>query len=171
YRALTGRSPQHDADGDVPRPSTMVDTEIPEDLDLPCDLGLNESADDIPETTRGLIEVLEPWQSIPVTREAYPRAGATAAATPVPVPVSSEPETQEQPASEEPTDVPSAESPAPAPSAEEPEELPDEDTEVRSPAPAAAETAELSAAGAAVGAAAAGAAVTSGQAEDVPEDD
>ena len=171
YRALTGRSPQHDADGEVPRPSTMVDTEIPEDLDLLCDLVLNESADDIPETTRGLIEVLEPWQSIPVTLEAYPRAGATAAATPVPVPVSSEPETQEQPASEEPTDVPSAESPAPAPSAEEPEELPDEDTEVRSPAPAAAETAELSAAGAAVGAAAAGAAVTSGQAEDVPEDD
>ncbi|MGO1481414.1 MAG: hypothetical protein ACTHWF_09835, partial [Brachybacterium sp.] len=67
YRALTGRSPQHDASGDVPRPSTVVDTEIPADLDLLCDLVLNESADDIPETTRGLIEALEPWQSIPVT--------------------------------------------------------------------------------------------------------
>lgn len=73
YRALTGRSPQHDAQGNVPRPSTVVDTEIPQDLDLLCDLVLNESADEIPETTRGLIEALEPWQSIPVTLEAYPR--------------------------------------------------------------------------------------------------
>lgn len=73
YRALTGRSPQHDAAGNVPRPSTMVDTEIPADLDLLCDLVLNESSDEIPETTRGLIEALEPWQSIPVTLEAYPR--------------------------------------------------------------------------------------------------
>ena len=73
YRALTGRSPQHDAQGTVPRPSTVVDTEIPQDLDLLCDLVLNESADEIPETTRGLIEALEPWQSIPVTLEAYPR--------------------------------------------------------------------------------------------------
>ena len=72
YRILTGRSPQHDASGVVPRPSTVVDTEIPQDLDLLCDLVLNESADDIPETTRALIAALEPWQSIPVTLEAYP---------------------------------------------------------------------------------------------------
>nr|WP_245349438.1 hypothetical protein [Brachybacterium fresconis] len=72
YRILTGRSPQHDASGTVPRPSTVVDTEIPQDLDLLCDLVLNESADDIPETTRALIAALEPWQSIPVTLEAYP---------------------------------------------------------------------------------------------------
>ena len=76
YRALTGRTPQHDGTGTVPRPSTLVDTEIPADLDLLCDLVLNESADDIPETTRGLIEALEPWQSIPVTFEAYPRGAA-----------------------------------------------------------------------------------------------
>ncbi len=76
YRALTGRTPQHDGTGTVPRPSTLVDTDIPADLDLLCDLVLNESADDIPETTRGLIEALEPWQSIPVTFEAYPRTAA-----------------------------------------------------------------------------------------------
>jgi hypothetical protein len=76
YRALTGRTPQHDGTGTVPRPSTLVDTEIPADLDLLCDLVLNESADEIPETTRGLIEALEPWQSIPVTFEAYPRSTA-----------------------------------------------------------------------------------------------
>ncbi|ATG50578.1 hypothetical protein CFK38_02865 [Brachybacterium vulturis] len=74
YRALTGRSPRHDATGTVPRPSTIVDTAIPEDLDLLCDLVLNESADEIPETTRGLIEALQPWQSIPVTLEAYARS-------------------------------------------------------------------------------------------------
>jgi hypothetical protein len=74
YRALTGRSPQHDATGTVPKPSTIVDTEIPQDLDLLCDLVLNEAADDVPETTRELIAELEPWQSIPVTLEAYPRA-------------------------------------------------------------------------------------------------
>ncbi|WP_422116054.1 hypothetical protein [Brachybacterium sp. UNK5269] len=74
YRALTGRSPQPDAAGAVPRPSSVVDTGIPEDLDVLCDLVLNESADEIPETTRALIEALGPWQSIPVTLEAYPRA-------------------------------------------------------------------------------------------------
>ncbi|MDN5899688.1 MAG: hypothetical protein L0H74_06420, partial [Brachybacterium sp.] len=73
YRALTGRSPRHDATGTVPPPSTVVDTAIPEDLDLLCDLVLNESADEIPETTRELIEALQPWQSIPVTLEAYSR--------------------------------------------------------------------------------------------------
>jgi hypothetical protein len=83
YRALTGRAPQHGADGTVPRPSTLVDTEIPADLDLLCDLVLNESAEDIPETTRGLIEALEPWQSIPVTFEAYPRGGAAESAVAV----------------------------------------------------------------------------------------
>ncbi|MGP9707474.1 hypothetical protein [Brachybacterium sp. AOP24-D1-21] len=89
YRALTGRSPRHDAQGNVPRPSTVVDTEIPQDLDLLCDLVLNESADEIPETTRGLIEALEPWQSIPVTLEAYPRRAPqepTPAGTPEPSP-------------------------------------------------------------------------------------
>ena len=81
YRALTGRSPRHDASGDVPRPSTVVDTAIPEDLDLLCDLVLNESAEEIPETTRQLIEALQPWQSIPVTLEAYSRSAEPASAT------------------------------------------------------------------------------------------
>ncbi|WP_394216723.1 hypothetical protein [Brachybacterium vulturis] len=78
YRALTGRSPRHDATGIVPRPSTLVDTTITEDLDLLCDLVLNESADEIPETTRELIEALQPWQSIPVTLEAYSRSAEPA---------------------------------------------------------------------------------------------
>lgn len=73
YRALTGRSPKPDASGAVPRPSSVVDTEIPADLDLLCELVLGETDEDIPETTRELIEALEPWQSIPVTLEAYPR--------------------------------------------------------------------------------------------------
>ena len=76
YRTLSGRSPQHDSAGLVPRPSTLVDTPVPADLDLLCDLVLNESADDVPETTRELIAALEPWPSIPVTLEAYPREGA-----------------------------------------------------------------------------------------------
>lgn len=76
YRALTGKTPKHGSSGLVPLPSTLVDTEIPADLDLLCDLVLNESADDVPETTRELISALEPWQSIPVTLEAYPQAGA-----------------------------------------------------------------------------------------------
>ena len=101
YRALTGRSPHHDAGGDVPRPSTVVDTEIPEDLDLLCDLVLNESADDIPETTRELIEALEPWQSIPVTLEAYPRSADSS----VPAPHAPEEVTAPQ---EEPAPAPSA---------------------------------------------------------------
>jgi len=76
YRALTGKAPKHGPDGLVPLPSTLADSAIPADLDLLCDLVLNESADDVPETTRELISALEPWQSIPVTLEAYPQAGA-----------------------------------------------------------------------------------------------
>ncbi|MEE1618537.1 hypothetical protein [Brachybacterium sp. J153] len=114
YRALTGKAPQHGADGDVPRPSTLVDTEIPQDLDLLCDLVLNESGDEIPETTRSLIAALEPWQSIPVTLEAYPSAAA-----PAPRP---EPAT------------------APVPVAAEPEAVPDDAATVVRPAPSAEAT-------------------------------
>lgn len=99
YRALTGRSPRPGADGTVPRPSAVVDTPVPEDLDLLCDLVLNDSAEVVPETTRGLIEALEPWQSIPVTLEAYSRAGqedAPVEEAPTPTPTgrdSGDPET------------------------------------------------------------------------------
>ena len=75
---------------------------------------LNESADDIPETTRGLIEALEPWQSIPVTLEAYPRAAPAAPAVPA-------------------ADEDELESTALMDSV--PDELPDEDTVVRAPEP------------------------------------
>lgn len=71
YRALCGRSPRTDENGVVPRPSTLTQQPIPEDLDLLCELVLNESNDDAPDTTRALIEALAPWQSIPVTLEAY----------------------------------------------------------------------------------------------------
>lgn len=79
YRALTGTSPRPDEDGTVRRPSALMPEEsapIPEDLDLLCEMVLNESAEEIPETTRSLIAALEPWQSIPVTLEAYRRYDA-----------------------------------------------------------------------------------------------
>ncbi|WP_262425018.1 hypothetical protein [Brachybacterium sp. Z12] len=183
YRALTGRSPQHDASGDVPRPSTVVDTEIPADLDLLCDLVLNESADDIPETTRGLIEALEPWQSIPVTLEAYPRAAPAAPA--VDEPVSQEGMVEEGSA---PADA-LRDDPSPSPSAEPdmadedeldstalmdsvPDELPDEDTVVRAPEPSVPSVPELpAAAGAAsaVGMAGAGAAAVAAESAESTE--
>jgi len=74
YRALTGHSPRPDENGIVPKPSAVVADgapQIPADLDLLCELVLNETSEEIPETTRGLIAALEPWQSIPVTLEAY----------------------------------------------------------------------------------------------------
>lgn len=72
YRALTGVSPSRGEDGTVARASSLTGGGvIPEDLDVVCDLVLNENADSIPETTRDLIAALEPWQSIPVTLEAY----------------------------------------------------------------------------------------------------
>src|SRR5699024_1009658 len=145
YRTLTGRGPRHDGSGDVPRPSTIADGPIPEDLDLLCDLVLNESADEIPETTRELIEVLQPWQSIPVTLEAYARetpepsaageptaaaaAGGGAAAAPLAASAPSADGTQ-SPAGE-PADAERAE-PAPA----EPEDTAPEDTAPEDTAPA-----------------------------------
>lgn len=99
YRALAGRGPQRDANGHVPRPSEVTQRPVPADLDVLCDLVLNESAEVIPETSRELIAELEPWQSIPVTLEAYerevpepasanaaPAAPAAAAASPADVP-------------------------------------------------------------------------------------
>ncbi|EYT48963.1 hypothetical protein [Brachybacterium muris] len=89
YRALAGRSPQQGTDGHVPRPSEVTQRPIPTDLDVLCDLVLNESAEVIPETSRELIAELEPWQSIPVTLEAYerdtPEQAPTAAAASDPV--------------------------------------------------------------------------------------
>lgn len=150
YRALTGRSPRHDGSGDVPRPSTIADGPIPEDLDLLCDLVLNESADEIPETTRELIEVLQPWQSIPVTLEAYARetpepsaggaptaaaaAGGGAAAAPLAASAPSADGTQ-SPAGE-PADAERAE---PAPT--EPEDTAPEDTAPAEPPDAEPESA------------------------------
>src|SRR5699024_7763342 len=133
YRALTGRSPRPDATGHVPRPSTLVDSEIPQDLDLLCDLVLNESTEDIPETTRGLIEALEPWQSIPVTLEAYSRAG-TAAPMPVPGTASPEPDEDELESTALMTPVPDA---APSPAEESPssEETELESTALMAPVP------------------------------------
>ena len=136
YRALTGRSPRPDETGHVPRPSTLVDSEIPQDLDLLCDLVLNESTEDIPETTRGLIEALEPWQSIPVTLEAYSRAG-TAAPMPVPGTASPEPDEDELESTALMTPVPDA---APSPAEEPPssEETELESTALMAPVPDAA---------------------------------
>ncbi|WP_152353954.1 protein kinase family protein [Brachybacterium subflavum] len=70
YRALTGASPSA-ADGPLPRPSRISTRSIPRDLDMLCELVLTEGDQPVPETTRDLIAELEPWQSIPVTLEAY----------------------------------------------------------------------------------------------------
>jgi hypothetical protein len=70
YRALTGASPSA-ADGPLPRPSRISTRNIPQDLDMLCELVLTEGDQPVPETTRDLIAELEPWQSIPVTLEAY----------------------------------------------------------------------------------------------------
>lgn len=84
YRALSGSSPRPDENGTVPKPSVLMpegSAPIPADLDLLCELVLNESAEEIPETTRGLIAALEPWQSIPVTLEAYRQYNAPLASS------------------------------------------------------------------------------------------
>lgn len=83
FRALTGRSPRPGADGTIPRPSVLRAEgapPIPEDLDLLCELVLGDASVEVPETTRDLVEALEPWQSIPVTLEAYAGRGASPAA-------------------------------------------------------------------------------------------
>lgn len=90
YRAIAGRSARRGEDGLVPRMSTIAKRSVPTDLDALCDLVLNETEGDFPETTRELLQELGPWQSIPVTLEAHdaedPSTPAPArAATPEPV--------------------------------------------------------------------------------------
>src|SRR5699024_10396462 len=49
YRALTGHSPRLDENGEVPKPSAVVADgapQIPADLDLPCELVLNETSEE-----------------------------------------------------------------------------------------------------------------------------
>lgn len=108
YRALTGRSPRRGEGGTVPRPSAVTAQEIPPDLDLLCDAVLNESSDDMPVTTRSLIEELRPWQSIPVTLEAYGSRQETAAQ---PVAGPTEPAAGAQPAAEAPPEPPAEQGP------------------------------------------------------------
>lgn len=71
YRALTGKSPRRGEDGEVPRASAVSVRTVPADLDLLCDLVLNDRDEEVPETSRALIAELEPWQSIPVTLQAH----------------------------------------------------------------------------------------------------
>src|SRR5690625_6259349 len=50
YRALTGHSPRPDENGEVPKPSAVVADgapQIPADLDLLCELVLNETSEEI----------------------------------------------------------------------------------------------------------------------------
>jgi hypothetical protein len=90
FRGLTGTAPGRLSGTRIPRPSTLVERRIPEDLDVLCDLVLNGDGGDMPTTTRELVAELGPWQSIPVTLEAYdpdqaaaapPAAGPSATAT------------------------------------------------------------------------------------------
>jgi hypothetical protein len=71
FRGLTGTAPGRLSGTRIPRPSTLVERRIPEDLDVLCDLVLNGDGGDMPTTTRELVAELGPWQSIPVTLEAY----------------------------------------------------------------------------------------------------
>lgn len=180
FRALTGRSPRPGADGTIPRPSALRAEgapPIPEDLDLLCELVLGGAAEEGPETTRDLIEALEPWQSIPVTLEAYAGRGATPAASardaapaaPVVVPGretsvsagSAAPTSGEEAPTSDPTPQRQADA-APATESFEPltadRDLPEEDTVSRTPGAAASGTAGAAAAAAAAGVVGAGAA-------------
>jgi len=78
YRAVTGQSPRRDQSGIVPRVSEVAERRIPEDLDALCDAVLNPGDAPVPANVRELIAELGPWQSIPVTLEAYDAADAEA---------------------------------------------------------------------------------------------
>lgn len=180
FRALTGRSPRPGADGTIPRPSALRAEgapPIPEDLDLLCELVLGGAAEEGPETTRDLIEALEPWQSIPVTLEAYAGRGETPAAStrdaapsaPVIVPgretsVSAGSAAPVADGEEAPTSDPTRQRQADAAPATESFEplpadggLPEEDTVSRTPGAAASGTAGAAAAAATAGVVGAGA--------------
>lgn len=83
YRGLTGRGPQYAEDGTVLAPSAVTTRRIPPELDALCADVLGD-AEDAPGTVRELIEQLKPWQSIPVTLEAYDAADAGQGTPPVP---------------------------------------------------------------------------------------
>lgn len=80
YKALTGSRPVRGQDGLVPRASRVSPRQVPDDLDVLCDLVLNQSGDAMPVTVRDLVTELSPWQSIPVTLEAFDADDAAAAA-------------------------------------------------------------------------------------------
>ncbi|EWS79670.1 hypothetical protein BF93_10310, partial [Brachybacterium phenoliresistens] len=80
YKALTGSRPVRGQDGLVPRASRISPRTVPDDLDVLCDLVLNESGEAMPVTVRDLVTELSPWQSIPVTLEAFDADDAAAAA-------------------------------------------------------------------------------------------
>ncbi|MGP9695371.1 lipid II flippase MurJ [Brachybacterium sp. AOP25-B2-12] len=71
YRAVTGHSARRGTDGIVPLPSRVTDRTVPAELDALCDAVLNGSTQDAPANARQLIDWIQPWQSIPVTLEAY----------------------------------------------------------------------------------------------------
>lgn len=71
YKALTGSAPHRGADGRTPLASAVSPRDVPGDLDRLCDAVLNGSDDSAPSTSRELLEALGPFQSIPVTLEAY----------------------------------------------------------------------------------------------------
>lgn len=70
YRAMTGRPARRGENGEVPAASDVSVRRIPEDLENVCDAVLNHR-EDAPRSVRQLAEWLGPWQSIPVTLQAY----------------------------------------------------------------------------------------------------
>ena len=72
YKALTGLTPGRGEGGVTPLASEVSPRDVPADLDRLCDAVLNGASDDgVPQTTRELLESLGPFQSIPVTLEAF----------------------------------------------------------------------------------------------------
>ncbi|WP_058235018.1 protein kinase family protein [Devriesea agamarum] len=75
FQGMTGVDPLSDDsavndDGQVLAPSSLVSRPIPEDLDLLTTLVLRGDSD-APATVREFVDDLRPWQSVPVTLEAW----------------------------------------------------------------------------------------------------
>lgn len=79
HRAISGRSSRPGPGGTVPPPSSVGGVEVPEDLDALCVRVLNGD-EGSPPTVKELVAELGPWQSIPVTLEAYGPQGSPRAA-------------------------------------------------------------------------------------------
>jgi hypothetical protein len=70
FRCISGSAAATFDEGSVPLASSLAHRPVPEDLDLLCALVLGKD-EHAPANVHELLAELEPWQSIPVTLEAY----------------------------------------------------------------------------------------------------